>query len=1041
VEFLLLGPLVVRGEDGVVLPVRPGKQRTVLAALLVEANRVVATDDLAEALWGGRRPPSAQVTLQNYVKRLRHALGDADRSLISTHTRGYQIRAGPGELDLWRARGLLAAAHAAGRDGQWQAAAEQAASALDLWRGDPLADVESELLLRRDVPPLIEMRLQAAEIKADASLHLGRHADVIDELSQLAAAHPLRERFWALLMLALYRSGRQADALAAYQRARNALVEELGAEPGAELRGMQHRVLTGEADAGKQTRPPAPTSAGVLQPGVSSDPGSKRPAVPRQLPAPVRSFTGRAAELVQLGRLLDDASPEPPGPVLISAIDGTAGVGKTALAVHWAHRVAARFPDGQLYVNLRGYDPGQPVRAGDALAGFLRALGVPGQEVPADDDERAARYRSLLARRRILVVLDNASDVEQVRLLLPGSPGCVAVVTSRDSLTGLVAREGAQRLDLDLLPPAEAVGLLRSLIGGRVDDDPAAAEALAERCCRLPLALRLAGELAVARPAASLNDLADELADQQRRLDLLDAGGDPRTAVRAVFSWSYQHLDAAAARAFRLLGLHPGPDCDAYALAALTGGSLAQARALLGRLLRAHLVQEASPGRVAMHDLLRAYAAGLASRFESDGQQRAALTRLFDHYLHAAAVAMDTLYPAERHRRPRIPEPAALVPPLAAPASAREWLDRERAALVTAVAHSSAHGWPGHATRLAVTLRSYLRNGDHFAEAIAVFSHALGAARSVRDCTAEAAVLNEIGHIDWVQGRFQQADGRHRQALALFREAGDRAGEARALGSLGLDETLLGRYEQAAQHQQKAAAIFRDVGDRFGEARALGNLGFARRLQGRYQEAAGFHQQSLDVSREIGDRDGEAIALARLGVIDLRLGSYQHAAGYLRQAVALFHEMGERSSEAEGLVRLADVYAALSSHDQAIRNLKRALAMSRDVGNQVIEADALNGIGEALFRTGEAGQARAHHAAALRLASEIGSPLEQARAHTGLARIHQADGDSFQARRHWQEALRVYTELGAPEADQIRERLTEADGSGTAPDANGPGRP
>jgi DNA-binding SARP family transcriptional activator/Tfp pilus assembly protein PilF len=1040
VEFLLLGPLLVRSGD-VVVPVRPGKQRTVLAALLVAANRVVATEDLAEALWGGSRPRSAQVTLQNYVKRLRHALGDADRSLISTHPRGYQIRAGPGDLDMWRFRGLLTAAHAAGRDGQWQSAAEQAARALDLWRGDPLADVQSELLQRRDVPPLIEMRLQAAEFRADASLHLGRHAEVIDELSQLAAAHPLRERFWALLMLALYRSGRQADALAAYQRARKALVEELGAEPGAELRRVQHQVLTGAADAQEQTRPPAPTSAGVLRPGVSGDPGAKRLAVPRQLPAPVRGFAGRAAELGQLSQLLDDPSPEPKGPVLVSAIDGTAGVGKTALAVHWAHQVAARFPDGQLYVNLRGYDPGQPVRAGDALAGFLRALGVPGQEVPADDDERAARYRSLLASRRILVVLDNASDVEQVRLLLPGSPGCVAVVTSRDSLAGLVAREGAQRLVLDLLPVAEAVSLLRTLIGARVDDDCAAAEALAERCCRLPLALRLAGELAVTRSAASLNDLVDELADQQRRLDLLDADGDPRTAVRAVFSWSYQQLDTAAARAFRLLGLHPGPDCDAYAAAALTGASLAQARALLDRLLQAHLVQEVSSGRVAMHDLLRAYAAGLADRFESDSQRRAALTRLFDYYLHTAAAAMDTLYPAERHRRPRISRPATGVPPLRAPAAARKWLDGENASLVAVTGHTAAHGWPGHATRMAATLSRYLRSAGYFPEAITIFSHALGAARCLGDRLAEATVLNQIGNVEGERSRYRQAADHHKQALALFREAGDRTGEARVLANIGLVEEEMGRHEHAARHQQEAVAIYRDIGDRFGEARTLGNLGFARQGQGRYQEAAGYHRQALDLTREIGDRQGEAIALGRLGFVDLRLGRYQDAAGYLQQALVLFESIGDKVGQPEILIRLGEVYLAFGRYEQAVGNLECGLAISREIGDPALQACALNALGDVLSQIDRADRARAQHLAALRLASEVGSSREQARAHSGLARICQADGDSVQARHHWQEALRLYAELGAPEADQIRERLTTNDATPLAQDANGPGRP
>jgi tetratricopeptide (TPR) repeat protein len=545
----------------------------------------------------------------------------------------------------------------------------------------------------------------------------------------------------------------------------------------------------------------------------------------------------------------------------------------------------------------------------------------------------------------------------------------------------------------------------------------------------------------VARPAASLRDLSDELADQQGRLDLLDAGGDPRTAVRAVFSWSYQHLDTAAARAFRLLGLHPGPDCDACAVAALTGGSLAQARALLDGLLRAHLVQEASSGRVAMHDLLRAYAAGLAGRFESNSQQRAALTRLFDYYLHTAAAAMDTLNPAERHRHPRIPEPATPVPPLSDPVAAREWLDRERATLVAAAGHMSANGWPSHSFRLADTLSRYLYIGSHVSEALTVYTQALGAARRAGDRTAEATVLIHIGVIDWVQSRSQQAADHFWQALALFREAGDRAGEAQALGNMGLNETKMGRYEQAVSHLQEAVAICRDIGDRFGEARALGGLGLARRQQGQYQEAADHYQHSLDLCREIGDREGEAWGLTRLGVIDLRLGRYQHAAGYLEQALALFREMGLVGGETEVLIRIADVCTGLGRYEQAAENFQQALAMSRKVGDPILEAEMLNGLAEVLFQTSEAGKARVHHAAALRLASEAGSPREQARAHSGLARIHQAGGDSYQARHHWQEALRRYAELGAPEADQIRERLTAADATAVPQDVNGPGRP
>jgi transcriptional regulator with XRE-family HTH domain len=391
---------------------------------------------------------------------------------------------------------------------------------------------------------------------------------------------------------------------------------------------------------------------------VGTGRGAAATKVPRQLPTAVAGFTGRAAESAALTRILDDAGAGVPETVVIAAISGTAGVGKTALAVQWAHQAADRFPDGQLYANLRGYDQDQPMPAADALAGFLRALGLAGREIPLAEDERAARYRSLLAGRKLLIVLDNARSVEQVLPLLPGSPGCAVVVTSRDSLSGLVARYGAARLELDRLPPGEAVGLLRALIGRLVQDDPGAARTLATQCCGLPLALRVAAELAAARPDVPLAGLVTELADQRRRLDLLDAGGDPRTSLRAVFSWSYRHLGPEAARAFRLAGLHPGADFDSYAVAALTGTGLGQARTALDALARAHLVQPAGPGRYGLHDLLRAYARELADAGDGEAEQDAALTRLFDHYLHAASIAMDALYPAERDRRPRIRPPA-----------------------------------------------------------------------------------------------------------------------------------------------------------------------------------------------------------------------------------------------------------------------------------------------------------------------------------------------------------------------------------------------
>src|SRR5579875_2723263 len=408
--------------------------------------------------------------------------------------------------------------------------------------------------------------------------------------------------------------------------------------------------------------------------------GGTRAAIPRQLPAAVTQFTGRGQELRWLTRSLDERSTGG-GTTLISAVGGTAGVGKTALAVHWAHQVASRFPDGQLYVNLRGYDPGQPVPPGDALAGFLRALGVPGSDTPPDTGERAGLYRSLLAGRRLLVVLDNAGSVGQVRPLLPGAPTCMTLVTSRDALAGLVARDGAQRLDLALLPLDEATALLTGLIGERAVADPDAVTVLARRCAQLPLALRVAAELATSRPAEPLGALTRELDDQNRRLELLDADGDPVTAVRGVFSWSVRRLPPAAARTFRLLGLHPGPEFDPYAVAALTGEDAATATQALGQLARAYLTEPgtdrsaAAPGRLEqyrLHDLLRDYARELAAATDGPAVTHAALTRLFDYYLGTAAAAMDTLFPAERHRRPRVPLPAAgAAPPADTPAAAR----------------------------------------------------------------------------------------------------------------------------------------------------------------------------------------------------------------------------------------------------------------------------------------------------------------------------------------------------------------------------------
>jgi DNA-binding SARP family transcriptional activator/uncharacterized protein HemY len=1045
-EFGLLGPLVVirLGRD---IHVTAGRQRAVLAALLLSPGRVLAWDELAEVLWGTEPPPSARVAVQNYVMRLRKVLGEGG-ARISTRPGGYAIDVTPGELDLYRAEELLAGARAAATAGGWEVAADRAGQALASWRGEPLADVPSETLCLREVPRLAELRLQALELRIDADLRLGDHVRVIGELRQLTRVHPLRERLHELLMLALYRDGRRGEALAAYQDARRVLMEELGAEPRGELCELQRQILTGD---------PAPAGPG----SASSTAGQSGPAVPRQLPAAVAHFTGREPELAVLTGHLRGASP---GVVVVSAIGGTAGVGKTALAVHWAHQVADRFPDGQLYVNLRGYDPGRPVRAADTLAGFLRTLGVPGPEIPADADERSAKYRDMLAGRRMLIVLDNASDPEQVRPLLPGAAGCAVIVTSRDTLAGLVARDGAARLDLDLMTAGDAVKLLQALIGRRVDAEPSATESLAARCCRLPLALRVAAELAVSRPGMSLASLTAELADQQRRLDLLDAGGDTRTAVRGVFSWSCRHLDADAARAFRLSGLHPGPDLDPYATAALYETTVGQAERLLNCLARAHLIKSAGSGRYTFHDLLRGYAAEQATIQDGPSACQAALTRLLDYYLHTAAIAIQILYPAEHARWPGIPPSAADSPPLSSPDQARAWLDAERAVLAAAAALACGRGWVSHAVRLSQVLFRYLDSGGHNPTAIAIHTCARRAARLAGDQAAEAAALNNLGVVAWRQGRYPQAATCFRQALALCRAVGDQAAEAQALSRLGLVDFQQGRYQQAAAHQRLALTLCREAGDRAGEARALGNLGGGAWRQGRYQQASEYLRQALTLHREIGDQAGQSEAMGILGIIALRQGRCQEAAGQFRQALALCRQSGNRIGEADALTYLGvtalreghcqqaaghlrealelcrqtgdrptEGYALASLGELALRQdhyqqaagqLELALDLFRQTGDPAGQAQALNGLGETLLASGWPSRAHARHNAALTLAGQIGDKDQQARAHDGLGHAFSAFGNTKQARFHWEQALARYAALGAPEAAPLRAALS-----------------
>jgi len=787
--------------------------------------------------------------------------------------------------------------------------------------------------------------------------------------------------------------------------------------------------------------------------------------IPRELPPDVYGFTGRAAEVTWLDQLLGEHRAAAAA-ALICAIAGTAGVGKTALAVHWAHRVWPEFPDGCLYADLRGYDPDRPVRPTEVLGGFLRSLGADGADVPHEEAERAARYRTLLADRRMLVLLDNARDTEHVRPLLPGGPGCVVLVTSRDALTGLVARHGARRIRLDPLAAPEAVELLHALIGERVAGEANAAAALAARCVRLPLTLRLVAELAATRPEATLAELDAELADVRHRLDRLDAGGEPRTAGRAVFSWSYQNLAAETARAFRLIGLYPGHDLDQCALAALAGTDLGMARSMLKDLTRAHLVQPARMDRYETHDLLRAYAAELAAG-DAEPERRAAMTRLLDHQLHSCSVAMDLIAPFDRDRRPKGPDPGWPMPQLADATSAIAWLDAERANLIATAVHAADHGWPGQPGRLGAILVRYLDTGAHYHDA-----EVLHAKAATADPAGRAHALISLGIVCWRQGRYQEAADHHERALDAARQTGDRIALGRALTGLGIVYWQLGRMRQTLDCGRQAVELYRDLGDRIGQARVLGNLGIVHRHLGNYAAAVDHHRQSLGIFREVGDPVGVANELCSVGVLLEGLGRPEEAVDHLREALALARRAGYRETEAQALDSLGVVYRRLGRFTEALEHHHESLGMLRQIGDRAAEGYALGHLGSVHERLGQYADATDHHHRALRIARELGDDhltaeslnrlgdtlvcsartkkalrmyqqalaitsrtgnrYQQARAHHGIARALSALGDGTAAVPHWERAMAGYTELGVPEADEVRARLARPVGSDVA---------
>jgi len=931
-RFGVLGPLRVwRGET--VVDLGPVQQRVVLAVLVLQAGRPVGRQQMINAVWGEATPRNAVNLVQRHVSGLRRALeperpGHTPSGLLAWTEVGYLLTVPKGALDLDLFDSELSRARAARTAGRLPEAAEALHSALRLWRG-PVCDGLSSPFLDAQADRLDESRIGVLEERIELDLTIGAHADLIAELRGLIAEYPLRERLHSLLMMALYRAGRQADALAAFRDARRRLREELGIEPAASLQRLHQQILA--ADSGLIAAPDTETAA-----NAGELTGPRRP-LPAQLPHPIPDFTGRQAELDRLDALADRDSGGSGPNVVITAITGTAGVGKTALAVHWAHSVSKRFPDGQLYVNLRGFDPtGSAMKPAEAIRGFLDAFGVTPQQLPANLEAQVALYRSLLAGRRVLVLLDNAADEDQVRPLLPGSYGCLVIVTSRSELSGLIVTEGARPVVVDLMSVPEARQLLSRRIGeNRTSVEPQAVDGIIALCARLPLALMLVAARAATHSGFGLSALASELREAGSSLDVFD-GDDQATNVRAVFSWSYQRLSVPGRRLFRLLGLHFGPDISVPAVASLAGLPRGQIRPALTELARAHLVDERIPGRYTFHDLLRAYAAEVARAHDSDDYRFRARHRVLDHYLHTSCHADELL--ARHQDRPFTlvnAQPEVAPEALANQKEALAWFESEHAVLLAAL--RQATGFDIHIWQLAWTLASYFEYQGHWRDWRDSQSMALDAGRRLSDKLAQALSQRSLGCALVQLSSYDDARVHLQDALHLFGELGDNTGQADARISLAMMMERQGLYSEALPHAQAALAIAQAVGHRPRQARALNAVGWLHAQLGDHEQALVYCHQALDLQREIEDPCGEATTYDSLGYAYRHLGHQTEATACYQHAVDLYGELGDLYNEADTLVSMGNAYRAFGDFESARISWQRALAIFDQLGHPLAD--------------------------------------------------------------------------------------------------------
>lgn len=1070
----ILGPLEVQ-RDGAWHRVGAAKWRALIAALVVDAGRPVSLDRLAEELWPAGPPRGAVNQLHGYVMRVRRALDDSAGELLQTRPGGYELVVAAGELDVAAFEELADSGVAALREGKAEKASARLTEALDLWRGPAYADVPATHTVQAEASRLEERRLTALEARIDADLQLARHAELTAELRALVDANPLRERFWEQLMLALYRSGRQSDALQAYQDAYHLLDAELGVEPGRSLQDLHGRILA--ADPGLE--PPAGAAAAHGGP-----PAAVQLPIPRQLPPNASHFSGRQLELTHLDNLLSTTDSSFPTVV----ISGPGGAGKTTLAVHWARRVADKFPDGQLYADLLGYASVPDLGALDVLARFLRSLGVPNEQLPADVGEAAGLFRSLLADRRMLIVLDNAGSTGQVRPLLCGSPHTLTIVTSRDQLAGLSLREAVVRLDIGGLDVEESLDLLTDILGKRrFGRDRKQAEDLADQCGHLPLALRIAAAQLAVDPSRSLADYVAELR-AGNRLDVLalddtaganDTAGTPQppeltdapapssepdeltASLRLTFDLSYRRLDADSRRLFRLLGLVPGEDFDAATAAALAGTDLPSTQRILRGLASRSMLTPQPSARFRLHDLLRLYAADQCLADDDPVQREAATTRLLDHYLGTTVVAVRQLA-SDSIRLPATEQAAIDVPTFDGTAAAAEWLDTETGNLVAAtrLAHDQlrpqawlladalrgyffTHRRPVEWLRVAeLGLETATNANDIAGQAAAALcaaqanrcvdaydrahAHAVTAeahARAIAWKEGQAVALNEQAIVWFEQGRMAEGAEPLERAIEVMRSAGHREAEAGLLVNLGVVRRQLGDVRRSAELLEECLALLGESGSPLRRGTTLCNLGETYRLLGEPDLARQRLETALDIQQQIGHRSGLLVTTANLAMLEGGRGNATAALEQIDTALNGTREIGSTRLEAAVLVARGDIEVQLGRPERALHDYRKAAALAEETGSRYVWTECQIAMSKAHVRVDDAEQAVGTARTAREAARTAGHLLLEGMAATALAHAYAAAGRRQAAHETAEAALAIHRRTGHRPGEDATVRL------------------